>query len=121
MNLRRIEENGKPVVILQSEEPLIVDAQSALDLMATARYETGSSRIVIPKSAVSEEFFTLSNGIAGEILQKFVNYRFMLAIVGDYSTYASKPLRDFIYESNKGHHIFFLETEEEAIKKLVGI
>jgi hypothetical protein len=108
------------VAVIQSDEPVITDTQSALDLMATVKYETGCERIAIPKSAVAEDFFVLSTGIAGEILQKFVTYRVSLAIIGDYSRYTSKPLRDFIYESNKGRHVFFVSTEEEAIAKLTG-
>jgi len=30
----------------------------------------------------------------------------------------SKPLKDFIYERNKGRHVFFVATENEAIAKL---
>ena len=92
--------------------------QSALDLIATVRYETGCDRIAIHKSAVAEDFFTLSTGVAGEILQKFVTYHVRLAIFGDFSRYMSKPLRDFIYESNKGSHVFFAGTEDEAIARL---
>lgn len=39
-------------------------------------------------------------------------------IVGDFSGYTSKPLKDFIYESNKGRDIFFVDSEEEAIDRL---
>ena len=38
--------------------------------------------------------------------------------VGDFSGYTSKPLKDFIYESNKGRDIFFVSSEEDAIEKL---
>lgn len=109
------------IAFIQSEKPVITDAQSALDLMAAIRYENGYDRLAIPKSAVTEDFFTLSNGIAGEILQKFVNYRIKLAIIGDYSGYTSKALRDFIYECNNGSHIFFAASEEEAVAKLSGV
>ena len=44
--------------------------------------------------------------MAGEILQKFINYHVKIAIYGDYSVYTSKPLRDFIYESNHGKDVF---------------
>ena len=56
--------------------------------------------------------------MAGEILQKYVNYGGHIAIYGDYSGHTSKPLRDFIYESNKGKDVFFVATEEEALAKL---
>jgi len=38
--------------------------------------------------------------------------------VGDYSKYTGKPIKDFIYESNKGKDFFFVSTVEEAIDKL---
>lgn len=38
-----------------------------------------------------------------------------IAIYGDYSHYTRKPLHDFIYESNKEHDVFFVETEDKAV------
>lgn len=43
-----------------------------------------------------------------------------LAVVGDFSPYTSKPLRDFIYESNQGRQIGFWPTEEKALEWLSG-
>jgi hypothetical protein len=86
--------------------------------MATVHYETGCDRMVMAKSAIAEDFFILSTRLAGDILQKFINYQTKLAIVGDFSRYTSKPLKDFIYESNHGKDIFFVSSEDEAIEKL---
>ena len=97
---------------------IITDTGTALDLMVTIRYETKCDRVIIDKTNLSETFFKLSTGIAGEILQKFVNYQMRLAIVGDFLKYSSKPLKDFIYESNKGNQINFVSTEEDAIMRL---
>lgn len=118
MNIKCVNQNGVKIAIIESAELFITDTASALDLMATVRYEVHCDRIAIPKSCVTEDFFILSSGIAGEILQKFVTYHVKLAIIGDYSVYTSKPLRDFIYESNNGSHIFFVSTEDEAVVKL---
>lgn len=118
MNINRIEQNGISIAVVKSKEVIIENVGDALDLMATVGHEAGCHNLVIGIESITEEFFSLSTGIAGEILQKFVTYRFKLAIIGDFSCYSSKPLRDFIYESNRGKHIFFLETEEEAIEKL---
>lgn len=119
MHIEHIKEHGIDLAVISGDEKLIVDTRSALDLMMTVKYETGAARLVIDKRAVSEEFFILSTGIAGEILQKFINYQAKAAFYGDYSTYTSKPLRDFIYESNKGKDFFFVPTKEEAIRKLL--
>lgn len=56
--------------------------------------------------------------MAGEILQKFSTYQVRLAIIGDFSKYTSKSLTDFIYESNKGKHINFVNSTTEALKIL---
>jgi len=69
-------------------------------------------------SAIGEKFFHLNTKIAGEILQKFINYRVKIAIVGDFSAYTSESLKAFIYECNKGKDIFFLPDEKKAIEKL---
>ena len=77
-----------------------------------------SDRVIIHKSILNEAFFELRSGVAGEILQKAANYQVRLAIVGDYSAYESKSLRDFIYESNKGNSIVFVSTLSEALIRL---
>ena len=76
--------------------------------------------IAIDKRVLGEDFFILSTGVAGEILQKFINYHVKMAIYGDYSRYTSKPLHDFIYESNQGKDFFFVSTKEEAVQRLTG-
>ena len=118
MNIEKVEMSGVICAVVRSDEVVITDAQSALDLLMTAKYDIGTKNIVIDKKLMKEDFFILSSGLAGEILQKYINYGGRIAIYGDYSHYTSKPLHDFIYESNNGHDVFFAETEEEAIKYL---
>ena len=106
------------IAVIYSEVPLITDTQSALDLTATVYHELGVTKMVISKEAVSEEFFRLSTGFAGDVVQKFVNYHFRVAIVGDFSQYTSKPLRDYMFECNNGKHLYFVAGEQEAIERL---
>ncbi len=118
MKIRKIEKNNHICAVIQSSDAVIADAQSALDVLMTANYEFGTKNIVIDKKLLAEDFFVLSTGLAGEILQKYINYGGRIAIFGDYSHYTSKPLKDFIYESNNGKDVFFVATEEEAIDML---
>lgn len=104
--------------MVNSNELIIKDVQSAIDFIMNIKYETNCNKIALNKDAVVEDFFILSTGLAGEILQKFINYQMKFAIYGDYSKYTSKPLKDFIYESNNGKDIFFIENQDEAIKML---
>ncbi len=108
------------IAILRAWETPVAQSGDAMDLIASARYETGCEALILPKEALSEDFFRLSTGLAGEVLQKFVNYQMKVAILGDFSHYASKPLQDFVRESNRGKTVFFLATEAEALHKLKG-
>ena len=118
MKVNIIKQNNIDIAVISHNELLITDVQTALDLIATVRYETGCDHMILSKDAVSEEFFDLSTKLAGDVLQKFVNYQMKFAIVGDFSVYSSKSLKDFITESNKGNAIFFLPGEKEALEKL---
>lgn len=119
MEFKKIEKNGTICAVVIADEPVITDAQSALDVLMSAKYDAGTKNIVIDKKLIVDEFFILSSGLAGEILQKYINYGGRIAIYGDYSHYTSKPLQDFIYESNKGKDVFFVSTEDEALDVLI--
>ncbi len=118
MKVTKIEKNGIICALIDSDDLVIMDTQSALDVLMTIKYDFGTENIIIDKKLIIEDFFILSKGLAGEILQKYVNYGGRIAIFGDYSHYTSKPLKDFMYESNKGKDVFFAATKEEAVNML---
>lgn len=121
MKIEIVKKNNMEIAVIRSEELLITDAQSALDLVMTVKYETGCRNIAINKEAVIDDFFVLSTCLAGEILQKFVNYGVRFAVYGDFSKYTSKPLKDFMYESNQGRDIYFQPDVSLAVDKLAGL
>ena len=121
MNITVIEKNQIRCAVISGSGKVITDPQSALDTLMSAKYEADTKNIVIDKRLVSDDFFILSTGLAGEILQKLINYGGRIAIYGDYSHYTSKPLRDFIYESNRGTGVFFVPTQEEAVRRLAEV
>lgn len=120
MEFSIIENNGLKVALAQGGAPLLTDVQSALDLLATASYVADTNLIAFEKESVHPDFFRLSTGLAGEILQKFINYGVKVAFYGDFDALLkrSEPLRAFVMESNKGNRIFFVSTREEAIERL---
>ena len=89
--------------------PVIVDGQGAVDLIGET-WGQDADVLVVPVRRLAPEFFRLSTGLAGEVLQKFVNYGCRVAIVGDIESQlaASSALRDFVRESNAGRHVWFL-------------
>ena len=120
MKTEVIQKNNTKAVVVKSDELLITDTQSALDLIMTVKYETGCTNIALNKEAIADDFFILSSCLAGEILQKFINYGVRFAIYGDFSNYTSKPLHDFTYECNNGTDICFQPSASNAVDKLCG-
>lgn len=107
-NIKTAEVNSTEISIKNAED-------AVLDLLGNLYYQ-GYDKIIIHEKNITPKFFDLKNRMAGEILQKFSNYRVSLAIVGNFN-YHSKSLKDFIYESNNGKQINFLSTVEEALHK----
>lgn len=121
MKISTIKQSNIEIAVVKSDEVLLSDVQSALDFMATVWYETGCSHIILDRTAICEDFFDLKTKLAGEILQKFVNYDVKMAIIGDFSGYTSKSLKDFMYESNSGKDAFFLANETQAVDKFANL
>jgi hypothetical protein len=117
MNINLIEINGILLAELVSDEIVITEPQEALDIMAEAGY-MGSEKLIFYANSLTPAFFDLKSRLAGEILQKFSNYRVQLAVIMDPVKFTSKSLKDFMRESNKMGRVFFVESRDEAIKKL---
>ncbi|AXE17383.1 DUF4180 domain-containing protein [Runella rosea] len=117
MEIQTHQRNGVKIAEVISDTPVINTAEDGLDLLGNLYYQD-FDRIFIYQQNITPDFFDLKTGIAGEILQKFSNYRVRLAIVGDFSAYQSKSVKDFILESNKHGHVNFVESKAEAIERL---
>ncbi|MCT2406487.1 DUF4180 domain-containing protein [Chryseobacterium antibioticum] len=106
--------NTTKIAEIISDEIIIKSAQDGLDLLGDIYYQ-GFDKLIIYEHNITPEFFDLKTKMAGDILQKFSNYRVGLAIVGDFEKYQSKSIRDFIFESNKTKHINFVELLKDAL------
>jgi hypothetical protein len=90
-----------------------------MDLIARS---SSAEMAVIPIKRFPPEFLQLRTRIAGDLLQKFVNYQLRLTILGDLTKEAneSQSLQAFIRESNRGTHVWFLATHEELEQRLAA-
>jgi hypothetical protein len=113
-----VEQAGTPVLVCAADGPAISTPQDALDVIGGA---FGRADVVaIPAGRLDASFFQLRSGVAGEIMQKFVNYRIRLAVVGDIAAHeaASDAFRDLVRESNRGRHIWFVRDLDELAAHL---
>jgi hypothetical protein len=100
-----------PDLVFPPHGPILAHDTDVNDYIS-AGWDAEADRLVFPVSRLSPDFFKLSTGLAGAVLQKCTNYNFRVAIVGDISAYTAKsgPLRDFVYESNKRGDVRFVAS-----------
>ena len=115
MKITEHSNENKYIYEITSDKVILNDIQDALDLMANAG-PIGRKKIILHEENITPDFFDLSTRLAGDVLQKFTNYRVELAIIGNFEKYSSKSLKAFIFESNKGNQINFVQNIEDAVK-----
>jgi hypothetical protein len=100
-------------------DPKITSDRDAVDIIGEA-YDARPDWIVIPLARLDAPLLDLKTRILGEVLQKFVNYGFRVAIVGDVSAViaASKPFADFVRETNRGTQVWFVESRDALLARL---
>lgn len=108
--------NDSSIAEIISDNMIIQSAEDGLDLLGYLYFQD-FEKVIIHEKNITPDFFDLRNGMAGEILQKFSNYRMKLAIIVDFTKYSSKSLNDFMFESNKIGNINFVDSVPVAILK----
>jgi len=112
---------GVPVLVCAAAGEPIGDGPELNDLVGNAM-AAGADLVAVPVGRLVPDFFDLSTRIAGEAIQKFVNYHLRLAFVGDLSERLarSSALRDFVGESNRGNAVWFVEDLPSLAMRLAA-
>jgi len=100
-----------------SDDLIIRNMQDGLDLLGNLYYD-GFDGIIIHAKNITPDFFDLRTGIAGELLQKYSNFRIRLAVVGDFTKFSSKSMKAFIFESNKLGQVSFVGSTSDAVDRI---
>ena len=111
--------HGTPVLVMSEDGPLLDTIEAATEVVGDAAW--GQAKVVaIPAARLTDDFFELKTRLAGEITQKFVNYRLRLAIVGDIDSRLSESvsLTAWVAESNRGRQLWFVPTLDALAERL---
>ena len=117
----RIEDSSGTRILFREDGPVVSSPEDASDLLGTAWFEHVDV-VAVPVRLVDPRFFDLGSGFAGELAQKAVNYRVLLAVVGDIAAFEerSTAFRDFVWESNRASHVWFVPDEAQLIERLAS-
>ncbi len=107
---------GRPAFLVDAGGPLLGTEDDARELIQET-FGSDIRTVVVPVERLDSDFFVLRTGVAGAFVQKLVQYRLRLVIVGDISahTAASDALRDWVREVNRGPDILFV-TDQAALE-----
>jgi hypothetical protein len=113
--------HGARVLEYSEHSAMIQTPQDATHLIGEA-LAAKADWVYMPSTCLSDAFFQLRSGLAGEVLQKFANYQISLAVVGDVApqSAASAALGDFVREANRGRQLWFISDRGEFEEKLKG-
>jgi hypothetical protein len=88
--------------------------QSVADISNALAASVEQGGLVLDESNLSKDFFDLKSGFAGQVLQKFVNYRTRLAvIVRDPSAYGAR-FGELVHEHRTHPTVRFFSSAQSA-------
>lgn len=108
------------ILTFDNADSLSHPEQAALDIVGDA-YGADATWVAVPSHMLPPEFFDLSTRIAGEFMQKLVNYHVSVAVVGDISAHleTSDAFRSFVKETNRGKVLWFVPNYEALHERLI--
>jgi len=105
---------------MNEERRIIVASDAGISIRSFADISNaigeclGSGGLILTESDLAREFFDLRSGLAGELFQKFINYKVRIAIVlRDPSAYGER-FAELAYEHASHNLIRFVRSQNEA-------
>jgi hypothetical protein len=116
MSAQTTERHGVRVLALEPTGPVIADEAGVLDVVGQA-FGDEAEVVAVPVTRLAPEFAQLASGFAGAVVQKFVNYRLRLVVVGALED-TSGPVADWVREANRGRELWFVADLDELDARL---
>lgn len=120
MNYKIIVKNNRKYIEFSSSEMLLSTEREALDIIA-ACMENSTNLLIIHDKALSEDFFNLRTGLAGTVLQKFVNYNIKSALIITCEEKITGRFREMIFEANKGNDFRAFKSIDKAEEWIINL
>jgi hypothetical protein len=113
-----LEVAGRSVLVCAPAGAMLAKPGDANDFLAEA-WAQEADMLAIPTARLGEGFFDLQTGLAGEVGQKFANYRMPLVIIGDLTQWIAKSraFRDYVREANAGSGLWFVADQAALVEK----
>ena len=119
MNHHIVQKDQQTYIEVTSATTLLGSERDALDLVALGmEHQTGL--LMLHSAALSDDFFQLRTGVAGAMLQKFINYQMKTAVILPDQESQHNRFREMVSEANRGQAFRVFDTREAAEAWLLG-
>src|SRR5258708_26530276 len=102
----------EPQILIASESGISI--RSFGDISDGLESSLGSAGIILTENDLAREFFDLHSGLAGELFQRFINYKLRVAIVLPDPEAYGKRFSELTYEHTLHSMIRFVRSKDEA-------
>ncbi|MCD4711820.1 MAG: DUF4180 domain-containing protein [Clostridiales bacterium] len=113
----RIIHEKKYVELISTTVPISTE-NDVLDVIALC-WEHETNLLMIHYNALADEFFDLKTKLAGNIIQKLINYGIKTVNVIPKFALDNDRFREMVFETNKSNHLRMYESIEDAEKWLI--
>jgi len=107
-----VEKHGRRYLEGAATDRFIEREENAVALVGLCG-EHSVERLLLYAANFSESFFDLKSGLAGAVLQKFVNYHVKVALVIP-SDLVQGRFREYILEANRGNQFRAFQEKDDA-------
>jgi hypothetical protein len=104
-------ENGRRIVVASDSGIFIKTSGDIADALGAC---LGTQGLLLTELDLAPEFFDLRTGLAGELFQKFINYKLRVAIVLPTPAAYGERFGELAYEHTSHNMIRIVRSEEEA-------
>ena len=104
--------NEVPQILIASESG--ISFRSFGDISDALGACLGAAGLILTENDLAREFFDLHSGRAGELFQKFINYKVRVAIVLPDAEAYGKRFSELAYEHKSHSMIRFVRSKDEA-------
>ncbi|WP_424952070.1 DUF4180 domain-containing protein [Deinococcus sp.] len=113
--------SGTDEVQIRSAGALGLSIETVADVHALIGAAYGLDGLILHETDFGPEFFRLGSGLAGELFQKFVNYRLPVALVlPDFAAHGER-FAELAWEHSRHPQVRFVHSEQEARAWLVSL